>query len=108
VINVHLMKKSFFFFFYNHACFFFFFSFFFVFFFFFCVCVYRECPDELKEPISSLIYAASRVGDFPELQEIRSILTSRFGKEFAARAIDLRNNCGVNLTVYLHLENFQN
>jgi hypothetical protein len=62
--------------------------------------LYRECPDELKEAISGLIYAASRVGDFPELQEIRSTLTSRFGKEFAARAIDLRNNCGVNLKVY--------
>lgn len=56
----------------------------------------RECPDELKEAVSGLIYAASRVGDFPELQEIRSTLTTRYGKEFAARAIDLRNNCGVN------------
>jgi hypothetical protein len=82
------MKKSFF---YSHAS-----SFSFSF-------LYRECPAELKEPISSLIYAASRVGDFPELQEIRSILTSRFGKEFAARAIDLRNNCGVNLMVYIFI-----
>lgn len=59
----------------------------------------RECPDELREATSSLLYAASRCGDFPELQEIRAVLTARFGKEFAARAIEVRNNCGVNLTM---------
>ena len=63
------------------------------------------CPDELKEAISSLLYAASRCGEFPELQEIRAVLTSRFGKEFASNAIELRNNCGVNHKVYYDLEN---
>lgn len=53
----------------------------------------------MKEAISSLIYAASRCGEFPELKELRAIFTSRFGKEFAARAIELRNNCGVNTKV---------
>lgn len=56
----------------------------------------RECPEELKEAASGLLYAASRCGDFPEIQEIRAVLTTRFGKEFAARAIELRNNCGVH------------
>ncbi|KAJ1385302.1 Vacuolar protein sorting-associated protein Ist1 [Sesbania bispinosa] len=56
----------------------------------------RECPEELREAASGLIYAASRCGDFPEIQEIRAVLTSRFGKEFAARAVELRNNCGVH------------
>ncbi|KAF5180369.1 Ist1-like protein [Thalictrum thalictroides] len=56
----------------------------------------KECPDELKEAISSLIFAASRCGDFPELQEIRSVFASRFGKDFVSRAAELRNNCGVN------------
>ncbi|GAA0164399.1 hypothetical protein LIER_20050 [Lithospermum erythrorhizon] len=56
----------------------------------------KECPEELKEAISSLIYACSRCGEFPELHEIRAIFTSRFGKEFVARAAQLRNNCGVN------------
>ncbi|KAK3033651.1 hypothetical protein RJ639_034530 [Escallonia herrerae] len=54
------------------------------------------CPEELKEATSSLIFASTRVGEFPELQEIRAVLTSRYGKDFAARAIELRNNCGVN------------
>ncbi|CAL1390712.1 unnamed protein product [Linum trigynum] len=56
----------------------------------------KECPDELKEAISSLIFASSRCAEFPELQEIRGIFQLRFGKEFIARAIELRNNCGVN------------
>ncbi|XP_004297125.1 PREDICTED: uncharacterized protein LOC101300241 [Fragaria vesca subsp. vesca] len=57
----------------------------------------RECPEELREAASSMLYAASRCGEFPELQEIRSILSARFGKEFTARSIELRNNCGVSL-----------
>lgn len=56
----------------------------------------RECPEELKEAVSGLIFAASRCGDFPELHEIKSIFTTRFGKEFTARAVELRNNCGVS------------
>ncbi|XLR01858.1 hypothetical protein HN51_056689 [Arachis hypogaea] len=56
----------------------------------------RECPEELKEAASGLLYMASRCGDLPEILEIRAMLTSRFGKEFAARAVELRNNCGVD------------
>jgi hypothetical protein len=59
-------------------------------------CLYRECHDELKEGISSLIFAASRCGEFPELQKIRQMLTSRFGKDFADCAVELRNKCRVN------------
>uniref|UniRef100_A0A7N0UFG5 Regulator of Vps4 activity in the MVB pathway protein n=1 Tax=Kalanchoe fedtschenkoi TaxID=63787 RepID=A0A7N0UFG5_KALFE len=59
----------------------------------------KYCPEELKEAISSLLYAASRCGEFPELQEIRAVFTSHYGKEFAARAIELRNNCGVSTSL---------
>ncbi|KAG5623562.1 hypothetical protein H5410_008780 [Solanum commersonii] len=54
-----------------------------------------ECPEELAEAISSLIYAASRWGEFPELHELREIFTSRYGNEFAAQCVELRNNCSV-------------
>ncbi|XP_041007543.1 IST1 homolog [Juglans microcarpa x Juglans regia] len=54
------------------------------------------CHDELKEGISSLIFAAARCGEFPELQKLRQILTSTFGKDFADRAVESRNNCDVN------------
>ncbi|XP_038875575.1 uncharacterized protein LOC120067980 isoform X2 [Benincasa hispida] len=56
----------------------------------------KECPGEVKEAISSLIFAASRCGEFPELQEIRRILELKFGTEFASSAVNLRNNCGVS------------
>lgn len=56
----------------------------------------KVCPDELDEATSSLIYAASKCGKFPELQKIRSILTSWFGNEFAVHAIELSNKTGSN------------
>lgn len=61
-----------------------------------CMRLCSECHDELKEGISSLIFVASRCGEFPELQKIRQIVTSKFGKDFANRAVELRNNCGVD------------
>ncbi|QCE12955.1 uncharacterized protein LOC114184194 [Vigna unguiculata] len=56
----------------------------------------KECPVDLKETLSSLIFASSRCGDFPELHKIREILTSRFGKEFAEHAVELHKNNRVN------------
>ncbi|KAK4263775.1 hypothetical protein QN277_029148 [Acacia crassicarpa] len=56
----------------------------------------RECPEELKEAVACLLYGSARCGEFPELLEIRTALTSRFGKEFTASAVELRNNCGVH------------
>ncbi|KAK4786393.1 hypothetical protein SAY86_003082 [Trapa natans] len=57
----------------------------------------KVCPDELIEAISTLIYASSRCGDFPELLEVRSVFQSLFGKEFVASSVELRNKCGVNI-----------
>ncbi|KAK8971268.1 hypothetical protein KSP40_PGU018626 [Platanthera guangdongensis] len=56
----------------------------------------KECPEELREAAAGLCFAASRCGDLPELQKIRKILSSRFGKGFTIAAVELRNNCGVN------------
>ncbi|XP_030549247.1 vacuolar protein sorting-associated protein IST1 [Rhodamnia argentea] len=67
----------------------------------------KECPEELKEAISSLIYASSRCGDFPELQDIRTVFASHFGKEFVARAVELRNHCAVNLKMITKLSTRQ-
>ncbi|XP_039146160.1 uncharacterized protein LOC120283527 [Dioscorea cayenensis subsp. rotundata] len=55
-----------------------------------------ECPDELIDAISSLIFAASRSGELPELQDIRRKFAVKFGREFASAAVDLRSNCRVN------------
>lgn len=67
----------------------------------------KTCPEELKEAISSLIFAASRCGELPELQEIRYVFASRYGKDFTLRATELRNNCGVNSKIIQKLSTRQ-
>jgi len=64
-------------------------------------CLCRECPVELKEAVSSLVFASSRCGEFPELHKIREILTSKFGKEFAGHAVELHKNNRVNSKVLI-------
>ncbi|KAL1807017.1 hypothetical protein ACET3Z_030085 [Daucus carota] len=67
----------------------------------------KGCPEELEEAVSSLIYASTRCGEFPELQEMRAMFTSRFGKEFVARGAELRNNCKVNTKMVVKLSTRQ-
>ncbi|KAL8161336.1 hypothetical protein V2J09_012825 [Rumex salicifolius] len=67
----------------------------------------KECPEEMKEAVSSLIFASSRTGEFPELQELRAVFASCFGKEFVARSVELRNNCGVNIKMIQKLSTRQ-
>lgn len=64
-----------------------------------------DCPGELKEAISSLIFASSRCGESPELQGIRGLFANRYGKEFTAAAVELTNNCGVNPKVRSDYQN---
>lgn len=56
----------------------------------------RECPQDLKEGISSLIFAAPRCADIPELLAIRDIFKKKYGNDFVSAATDLRPSCGVN------------
>lgn len=56
----------------------------------------RECPADLKEGISSLIFAAPRCSDIPELLEIRRLFEKKYGKDFVSAATELRPSCGVN------------
>ncbi|XP_004235713.1 vacuolar protein sorting-associated protein IST1 [Solanum lycopersicum] len=39
----------------------------------------RECPEECREAVASLIFAAARFADVPELRELRSLFTERYG-----------------------------
>ncbi|XP_077220648.1 regulator of Vps4 activity in the MVB pathway protein [Tasmannia lanceolata] len=59
----------------------------------------RGCPADLKEGISSLIFAAPRCSDIPELQQIRNIFEKKYGKDFVSAATELRPDCGVNRTL---------
>lgn len=53
----------------------------------------RECPEECRDAVSTLMFAAARFADLPELRELRSLFAERYGnsvesyvnKEFAAK-----------------------
>uniref|UniRef100_A0A0D3ADF2 Uncharacterized protein n=2 Tax=Brassica TaxID=3705 RepID=A0A0D3ADF2_BRAOL len=47
-------------------------------------------PEETKEAMAGLIFAASRIGELKELQIIRSLLVQRFGLGFDKDCVDLR------------------
>ncbi|CAL0322037.1 unnamed protein product [Lupinus luteus] len=42
------------------------------------LCKQRECPDECKEAIPSLVYAAARFSDLPELRDLRTLFVEKF------------------------------
>jgi hypothetical protein len=66
---------------------------------FFLFVYHRICPLDLKEAISSLIFAAPRCADLPELQQVLALFSVKYGKEFVATATELRPDCGVNRRV---------
>ncbi|KAI3499126.1 hypothetical protein L1887_34919 [Cichorium endivia] len=52
----------------------------------------KDCPNDIKEAISSLIFASARCGDLPELIHIRKLFRDRYGEQLEATALELR--CG--------------
>ncbi|KAL6523596.1 hypothetical protein OROGR_017199 [Orobanche gracilis] len=55
----------------------------------------KNCPIDLKEAITSLVFAAARCGDVPELLDVRKQITAKYGKDYTTAAIELRPQCGV-------------
>jgi len=50
----------------------------------------RECPPEFREAVSTLIFAAARYPDLPELCDLRHIFTERYGnfvEHFVSREV---------------------
>ncbi|XP_050384513.1 uncharacterized protein LOC126801098 [Argentina anserina] len=43
-----------------------------------------ECPEECKEAVSSVIYAAARFSDLPELRDLRNMFTEKYGDSIQA------------------------
>ncbi|KAG6425365.1 hypothetical protein SASPL_115795 [Salvia splendens] len=39
-----------------------------------------ECPEECREAAASLVFAAARFADLPELRELRTMFSERYGK----------------------------
>ncbi|KAL2553614.1 uncharacterized protein Fot_07233 [Forsythia ovata] len=56
----------------------------------------KNCPIDLKEAITSLVFASPRCGDVPELLDVRKHFTAKYGKDFTTAAIELRPDCGVS------------
>ncbi|KAD2804278.1 hypothetical protein R6Q59_030203 [Mikania micrantha] len=59
----------------------------------------RECPLELKEAIASIIFAAPRCSDLPDLLTVRNLFGTKYGKEFISAASELRPDTSVNRTI---------
>ncbi|KAL6615881.1 hypothetical protein ACP70R_038151 [Stipagrostis hirtigluma subsp. patula] len=59
----------------------------------------KTCPIDLKEAIASVIFASMRCADVTELADVRKHFTSKYGKEFAAAALEVRPDSGVNRLV---------
>ena len=49
--------------------------------------VSRECPNECREAIPTLMYAAARFADLPELRELRSLFTEKYGNSLDSYVI---------------------
>ncbi|KAI3772815.1 hypothetical protein L6452_04009 [Arctium lappa] len=56
----------------------------------------KNCPIDLKEAVTSVIFAAPRCSDISELSDIRKHFTRKYGKEFVSAATELRPDCGVS------------
>ncbi|KAI3742099.1 hypothetical protein L1987_59779 [Smallanthus sonchifolius] len=56
----------------------------------------KTCPVDLKEAVTSAIFAAPRCSDISELSDIRKQLTAKYGKDFVSAAIELHPDCGVS------------
>ncbi|CAN6541108.1 unnamed protein product [Malus baccata var. baccata] len=56
----------------------------------------KNCPIDLKEAITSVVFASPRCADIPELMDIRKHFTAKYGKEFISNAVELRPDCGVS------------
>eukprot|EP01117_Protostelium_nocturnum_P010337 TRINITY_DN3716_c0_g1_i4.p1 TRINITY_DN3716_c0_g1~~TRINITY_DN3716_c0_g1_i4.p1 ORF type:complete len:376 (+),score=99.45 TRINITY_DN3716_c0_g1_i4:214-1341(+) len=52
----------------------------------------RECPEDIKEAVCSLIYAAPRI-EVKELSLIRDQLGLKYGKEFVLDTMSNKDNC---------------
>ncbi|CAL0300296.1 unnamed protein product [Lupinus luteus] len=55
-----------------------------------------DCPSELREAIASIIFAAPRCSDVPDLLHIKNLFTTKYGKEFVSAVSELRPDSGVN------------
>ncbi|CAI0543763.1 unnamed protein product [Linum tenue] len=56
----------------------------------------KLCPVDLKEAVSSVVFASPRCADLPELADVKKHFKAKYGKEFVSAAVELHPNCGVS------------
>ncbi|KAJ0235385.1 Regulator of Vps4 activity in the MVB pathway protein [Hirschfeldia incana] len=59
----------------------------------------KECPRELREAIASIIFAAPRCSEVPDLLHLKNLFGTKYGKEFIMVSSELRPDSGVNRTI---------
>ncbi|KAH7860772.1 hypothetical protein Vadar_017810 [Vaccinium darrowii] len=64
-----------------------------------------KLPYEVVEAVSSLVFAASRCGELPELHRIRTLLRKHFGNEFERNSVELQPGNFVNSQIKYNLGN---
>lgn len=57
---------------------------------------HRDCPNDINEAVSSLLFASARCGDLPELIKLRVLFSERYGQKFALAAVELSHGNLVN------------
>lgn len=64
---------------------------------------HKDCPNDINEAVSSLIYASARCGELPELPLIRKLFGERYGQRFAMAAVELFPGNLVNREIQVKL-----
>ncbi|XP_058218005.1 uncharacterized protein LOC131329005 isoform X2 [Rhododendron vialii] len=64
---------------------------------------HKDCPNNVNEAVSTLIFASARCGDLPELSKIRKLFGERYGQSFALVALELLPGNLVNRQVMENL-----
>ncbi|XP_019250581.1 PREDICTED: uncharacterized protein LOC109229556 isoform X2 [Nicotiana attenuata] len=60
---------------------------------------HKDCPNDINEAVSSLIFASARLGELPELVMIRKLFRERYGQNFETCALQLLPGNLVSLQV---------
>lgn len=49
---------------------------------------HKDCPNDINEAVSTLIFSSARCGELPELPAIRKLFGERYGQRFADGAVE--------------------
>ncbi|XP_042041180.1 uncharacterized protein LOC121786607 [Salvia splendens] len=65
---------------------------------------HRDCPNDINEAASTLIFSSARFGELPELLSIRNLFASRYGQKFVTSALELLPGHLVSAEIIENLE----